>query len=143
MPTKADAERIALTLNKMLREKFDADVVFGGSLGLFLNGIVLDRDFHDVDVRVLNVDPKVVRKEGVEYEIPIHFLGNTTVPLEYKEVDVQGEKILVYTPETILNCKKYTIQFNETRRIKNEFTERKNEKDRKDLAFIKEKYGIG
>ena len=137
-----EKERIVTTLNRTLRERYGTDVIFGGSFGLYLKGIVLDRDFHDIDVRVVGIDPNIVRAEGVESEVPVHFLGYTEVPLECEEVDVCGEKVLVYTPETIIRCKKHTIAYNETRKIKTEFTRRKSEKDRKDLEYIKEKYGL-
>ena len=139
---KSDIERIVLKLNKTLKEKYSTDVIFSGTYGLYLNGIVLDREFNDVDVRVVGVDPKLLRKNKFEFEVPIHFLGDTTVQLEHAEVDVSGEKILVYTPQTIINCKKHTVAFNETRKIKNEVTELKKEKEQQDLDFIKEKYGM-
>ena len=137
-----DKKHLAIYLNNILKEKYGTDIIFGGSLGLYLNGIILDRDFSDIDVKVVGIDPNIPRKDKADFDVPIHFLGNTDIPLEYKEIEIDGEKILVYTVETILNCKKHSISFNKTRKIKNEFTERKIEKDTKDLEYIKEKYGI-
>ena len=135
-------KQLILTLNKTLKEKYDTDIVFSGSLGLRLRGIELEREPHDIDVKVVDVDPKIVRKEKYDLGIPVHFLGYTKVPLEYDAVDVDGEPVLVYTIETIINCKKASIEYNATRWIRNEFTEMKREKDMKDLEYIKEKYGI-
>ena len=139
---KEKIKNIVLKLNRYLKEKYNADIVFGGSFGFYLQGIDLGRKFHDIDVRVVGIDPKMLRKQEIDFDIPVHFLGNTEVPLEAKELGVDGEKILVYTIQTIINCKKHTIWFNEHRKIKNEFTERKNKKDMRDLEYIKEKYGI-
>ena len=143
MEEKQIYENIA-SLNRELKNLFNADIIFSGSYGLYLNGIKLKREFHDIDIKVIGIDPRLVRKEGkcITSMTPIHFLGFTNVPLEYHEIEINGEKILTYTVETILRCKKETIRYNERRKIKTEFTERKSEKDKKDLEYIKEKYGI-
>ena len=139
---KRKIEKLILGLNQILKEKYNTDVIFSGTFGLYLNGIVLDREFNDIDVRVVGIDPKLARKDKFEFEVPVHFLGETSVQLEHDAIDVCGEKILVYTPQSIINCKKQTVMFNETRKIKNELTERKREKEINDLEFIKEKYGM-
>lgn len=136
-------KQLVLSLNKTLREKYNTDIIFSGSLALYLQGIELNRDFHDIDVKVVDVDPKVVRKNHIDFELPIDFLGYTDITLESKEIDVDGQKILVYTPETIMKHKVSSINFNRHRKIKNELTERKVEKDLRDLRYITENYGIG
>ena len=144
-----DAEKkkqLVLSLNRFLREKYNTEVVFSGSLGLFLSGIDLGRESHDIDVKVIGIDPNILRKDkkNYDFEFPVHFLGygKISYPEKYHEVDINGEKVLVSTVETIMNYKKSSIKFNETRKIKNEFTERKRQKDIRDLEYIKEKYGI-
>lgn len=139
-----EQERVELILavDRALREKYGTDIIFSGSFGLWLDGIDLGREFHDVDVKVVGADPRVIRKDKFDFNLPIDFLGVTDVPLEYKEIDFHGRKILVYTAETIMNIKKSTVRFSKTRKIRNIFTERTGKKHQADLDYIKEKYGM-
>ena len=120
----------------------DNKLIIGGSYGLYLNGTPLNREYHDFDVKVVGISVKELAKIKIDNEIPIHFLENLDIPLEYHTVVFKDKELLVYTTKSIIDCKKHCIEFNKIRKIKTDFSERIIKKNTEDIIYLKENYNI-
>ena len=138
-----EREDIILTCNKYLKETVNSRFVFGGSYALFMQGIDLKRDFHDIDIKFLDLDVKERRNLKLDFSPAIDKLPNVDIPLEYKEIEFCGEKLLVFTPQTIVDCKKFCVDFIENKaKIKSPTRLAGLEKIKRDLIYLKENYNL-
>ena len=139
-----DKIEIILQCIRYLKEITESRVVFSGSYGLYIQGIDLNRDFHDIDIKFLDLNEDALKKLRLDFKPVIHKLKEChAVSPEYKEVDFHGEKILVFTPKTIIDCKKYTLDFIENgAKIMSPGRIHSAEKNKADLQYLKEHYEI-
>lgn len=135
---------IILECVKYLKTKTNSRFVFSGSYGLYIQDIDFNRDFHDIDVRFLDLSEEELKKLHLDFQPQIHKLGECPVNNpEYKEVEFHGEKILVFSPKTIIDCKKCTLDFIENKaKIKSATRLYVAKKIKDDLKYLKENYGI-
>ena len=117
--------------------------VYGGSYGLWLWGIDLGREPHDLDIKFLDLSVEERKALTLDFTPTIDKLPNISTDLEWKELEYEGLKLLVFTPESIVAAKKYTLDF--LKRPKIIMSDRRlhhKEKVERDLAWLKEKYGL-
>jgi len=138
-------DKIILDCIKYIRKKTDLDFVIGGSYGLYIYGILLDRDFHDIDIKFLDISLSDAKKLNLHFKPKIDILPTVEeLDLKYEEVEFHGEKVLVFTPETTVEAKKNMLDFLENRaRIITPEREIQKEKLKHDLEYLKEKYNLG
>ena len=139
-----DKVETILKCNEYLKTVTGSRFAFSGSYGLYIQGVELDREFHDMDIKFLDLDREELSKLKVDFEPTIHKLKSSPIGTDdYKEVEFHGEKLLVYTPQFIVDCKKHTLDFIENKaKIKTEGRLYTAEKIKSDLMFLKEKYGL-
>lgn len=119
--------------------------VYSGSYGLYLNGISLGRELEDIDIRFLDLSKEEKQNLKLEFSPTIDRVPKMLNPEEdlWEEKDWNGIKILVSTPESIINAKKRTLDF-----LSNPKTfmtkRRKSQKEKilQDLEYLKEHYGL-
>lgn len=135
--------KIILDCNRYLKSITDSRFVFSGSYGLFLNKIILNRGFKDIDIKFLDLSVEERKKLQIEFEPHIDKCANIPIELEYSEVIIEGVPLLVYTPQSIINAKKYQLDYiNKETTIKTERRLAQKEKILADLKYLKETYGI-
>lgn len=142
-----DKDKIILDCNEYLKTKTSSRFVFSGTFGLYIQGFAMDRDFHDVDVKFLDLTQKEAKALSFEFSPKIHALNDRVLDegeeYKYVEVEFQGEKLLVFTPKTIINFKKHTLDFIDNKaKIKSRERLYLAEKIRTDLKYLKETYGL-
>lgn len=141
-----DKDKIIKTIldcNNYLKTITNSRFVFGGSYGLFLNGIILNREFKDIDVKFLDLSVDERRKLQIEFEPHVDKCANIPIELEYKEIIVEGTPLLVFTPQSIINAKKYQLDYiNKETTIKTEQRLGHKEKVLADLKYIKDTYNL-
>lgn len=139
-----DRSEIILKCNEYLKAKTDSKFVFGGSYGLYIHGIEFERELHDMDIKFLDLDKDELSKLKLDFSPKIHKLKSSPIgSSEYVEVEFCGEKLLVFTPQFIVDCKKATLNYIENvAKIKSEGRLHSAEKIREDLKYLKEKYGL-
>lgn len=132
-----------LNCNAYLKTITTSKFVFGGSYGLFLNGIYLNRDFHDIDVKFLDLSVEERKKLKIDFKPSVDKLANIPIDLSYNEVIINDTPLLVFTTKSILDCKKYQLDFiNNDMTTKTEKRLGHREKILADLKFIRDTYGI-
>lgn len=117
--------------------------VYSGSYGLYLNGINIGREFHDLDIEFpdLSLDEKHALR--LEFTPNINKVPKINSDFKFEEKDWNGLKILVFTPESIVEAKQYILNFLSDPKTK--MTEkRKSQKEKilRDLGYLKEHYGL-
>jgi len=126
-----------------LKTVTDSRFIYSGSYGLYINNIILPRKFHDLDIRFIDLSREETKKLNLEFIPRIDKLLKIKLDLQYKEVNFNGVELLVYTPESIIACKKRTLDFicNKAHIITDKRLAQK-EKILKDLDYLKSEYNL-
>ena len=117
--------------------------IYSGSYGLYLNGINIGREFHDLDIEFpdLSLDEKHALR--LEFTPNINKVPKINLDFKFEEKDWNGLKILVFTPESIVMAKQYILNFLSNPKTKM-IEKRKSQKEKilRDLEYLKEHYGL-
>jgi hypothetical protein len=117
--------------------------VYSGSYGLYLNGIDLGREFHDLDIEFPDLSLEEKKALKFEFTPEIERVLHIRQDLKFEEKDWNGIKLLVFTPESIIAAKRHILNFLETPGIimtENRLSQK--EKILRDLGYLKEHYGL-
>lgn len=137
-------KEIILSSYQYISSKTNSRFVYGGSIGLWLWGIDLGRAPHDLDVKFLDLsvqERKLLDLDG--FTMKIHKLANIPISLEWKELEYEGLKILVFTPETTIAAKKYDLDYlNKPGILMTDRRKHHKEKLIQDFEYLKEHYGL-
>ena len=137
-----DIDKTIIDCISYIKSKTDEKFVFGGSVALYIQGITLGREIHDIDVRFPNLTIKEVQRLNLNFSPNIDIIFRC-LNEGYEEFNLCGEKVLAYTPESVVLAKKIMLDFIENKnKIKTEQTEAQAEKIRRDLKYLKENYNI-
>jgi len=140
-----DIKEIILSSFQYIPSKTSSRFIYGGSCSLAIWGIDLGREVHDLDIAFpdLSVKERMALDLSDFPDIRIHKLANVPIETEWKEVEYEGHKLLVFTLDTFMAVKKYDLAF--LNRPGLTMTDRRihhKEKVIRDLAWLKEHYGL-
>ena len=117
--------------------------VYSGSYGLYLNGIDIGRELHDLDIELPDLSLNEKHNLILEFTPNINKVPKINLNFRFEEKDWNGLKILVFTPESIVEAKQYILNFlsdPKTFMTKNRLAQK--EKILRDLEYLKEHYGL-
>lgn len=105
-----DTSGCIIAVDNYLHNITDSRIVYCGSCALLLNGIKIDREPHDVDVRLIDLNYNDLVALYVDNApTKIDKLVSDKLPLEYNELQLDDRTILVQTPKNALLWKFDTI----------------------------------
>ena len=137
-------EKLILDCNSYIKSKTDEPFAFGGSCGLYLQNILLDRDIHDIDIRFISMPYKKATDLNLKFQPKIDILIDfRPEEPDIKEIQLSGTTILVESVESIVDAKKKMLDFFQNKaKIMDDWRLKQKEKAIRDLKYIKEKYNI-
>ena len=118
--------------------------VYGGSYGLYINGFVLERPFHDIDVKFIDLSKEERKILKLDFSPTIDsMIDLKDFDFKFEEKDWNGTKLLVCTTDCIIDAKRRTLKFLENPKVlitENRLAQK--EKILRDLGYLKEHYGL-
>ncbi len=117
--------------------------VYGGSYGLWINEIDLGRKFHDLDIKFLDFNEEDKPQPKLDFFPKIDKLPDIPIELQVEEKEWNGIKLLVFTPESIIKSKQYTLDFlSDPKTFMTDGRRRQKDKILRDFRYLIEHYGL-
>lgn len=117
--------------------------VYGGSYGLWINGIDLERKFHDIDIKFLDFNEEDKLQLKLDFFPKIDKLPDIPEELQVEEKEWNGIRLLVFTPESIIRAKQYTLDFlSDPKTFMTEGRKRQKDKILRDFRYLREHYEL-
>lgn len=139
-----EIEQIILNSYQYLNSLNIGRFVYGGSYGLYINGFALERSFHDVDVKFIDLSKEERKTLKLDFSPTIDsMIDLKDFDFKFEEKDWNGIKLLVCTTDCIINAKRRTLKFLENPKVlmtENRLAQK--EKILRDLGYLKEHYGL-
>lgn len=139
-----DIEKTILACNSYIKSKTEHRFAFCGSCGLYLQGISLGRELHDIDIKFPDLDFNEALSLGLEFNPKLDVLDEYKPEnAKYIEVELNGEKLVVETVESIISYKRDMLDYLAHKaKIMDESRIRQREKQTRDLEYLKKEYGL-